>query len=135
MCLRTAETAAGDLVNFSPGEQTLFLTAVENHTRPFSRSVSIYLYRVVCGPGWRGGGKETMRKGKGPGKGPGRATEMERRDVSGFVREENLGCLYHVDIFVGTQDSARTPLPCLGKVGPLSSSAKHRQAGRQATCL
>lgn len=69
---------------------------------------------------------ETMRKGKGPG----RAIEMERRDVSGFVREENLGCLYHVDIFVGTQDSARTPLPCLGKVGPLSSSAKHRQAGR-----
>lgn len=73
---------------------------------------------------------ETMRKGKGPGKGPGRAIEMERRDVSGFVREENLGCLYHVDIFVGTQDSARPPLPCLGKVGPLSSSAKHRQAGR-----
>lgn len=35
MCLRTAETAAGDLVNFSPGEQTLFLTAVENRRRPF----------------------------------------------------------------------------------------------------
>lgn len=37
MCLRTAETVAGDLVNFSPGEQTLFLTAVENRRRPFNR--------------------------------------------------------------------------------------------------
>lgn len=74
---------------------------------------------------------ETTRKGKGPGKWPGRAIEMEKRDVSGFVQEENLGCPYHEDIFVRTQDSARMPLPCLGKVGPLLSSSKHRQAGRQ----
>lgn len=55
---------------------------------------------------------ETTRKGKGPGKWPGRTTEMEKRDVSGFVQEENLGCPYHEDIFVRTQDyQDATPLP------------------------
>lgn len=50
--------------------------------------------------------RETLRKGMGPG----RTIEIERRDVSGFVREENLGCPDHVDIFVDICRDA-TPLP------------------------
>lgn len=90
----------------------------------------------ICGPGscdrtemWGGRAKlmavvlvwETMRKDKGPGK----AIEIQKKDVSGFVRKESLGSPCHIDIFLGTQDFARMPLLCLGRVGPLQSSTKH----------
>jgi hypothetical protein len=58
---------------------------------------------------------ETMRKCKRPWK----AIEIQKRDVPGFARKENLGSPYHIDIFVGTQGFARMPLLCLGRVGPL----------------
>lgn len=65
---------------------------------------------------WGGGAKlvavlivwETMRKGKGPGK----AILIQTRDVSGFIRKENLGFPYHRHLCGDTrlcQDA--TPLP------------------------
>lgn len=52
---------------------------------------------------WGGGARlvavvivwETMRKGKGPGK----AIQIQMRDVPGFVREENLGSPYQTSLW------------------------------------
>lgn len=74
---------------------------------------------------------ETVRTGKEPG----RATET-KRDVSGFLLEEIFSSPYHMDIFVGMQDSARMPLPLLRESWPTFAKCKTltiKQAGHLAS--